>query len=311
MSFPTRSTCNLSAGFLLSIATMLPAQSSGWSAEDGGNLSAAASELDTPSLTALPSAPSRTLASMAGQLEPVVQTLTNVLNQYLKSGNRDGEANTLCALGNSYNSFGQQQKAIEHFQQALAIYRQTGDRKGEASALTRIGDVYHGWGFPDIALHFYLDALPIHSQTGDKLGKAVVLNNLGVIYLSQSNKKKSLDYLNQALSAYREAGDRHAAVLTLINIGAVESFLAHDPQRAISLFQQAISELESQDDRSNEADAYELLGAVWAGLHKKETAEMNYDRALALYREAQDSRGEGSVMKRLRMLHSTDLASAR
>jgi tetratricopeptide (TPR) repeat protein len=296
---------------------LLHAQPSGPLTEGAAGLSSvAASELDKSALAASSnltsaSAQPRTLASMASQLEPIVKVLTGVLNQYRKSGNRDGESSTLCALGNSYNSFGQQQKAVEYFQQALTISRETGDRKMEANALSRIGDVYHGWGFPDMAVRFYHDALQIHAQTGDKLGKAVVLNNLGVIYLAQSNKKKSLEYLNQALASYHDAGDRHAETLTLINIAASENFLAHDAQKAISLLQHAINELEPFNDRTNEADAYEMLGVVWAGLHKQETAEMNFERALELYRSVGDAHGEASVQRHLKNFESHDLASVR
>lgn len=237
---------------------------------------------------------------MADQLQPIEEVLNNVLHQYRASGNREGEANTLCALGNSYNSLGQQQKAIEHFQQALAIYREMGDKEKQANALSRIGDVYHGWGFPDTAVRFYRDALQIREQIGDKSGKAMVLNNLGVMYLSLSNRKKALDYLDQARAAYHDDGDGRGETLTLINMGAAETFLAHDAAKAIALLQQAISQLEPLHDRSNQADAYELLGVVWAGIHRPETAEMNFERALELYRGLDDTRGEARVLRHLR-----------
>lgn len=302
MSFPTRSTFQLAGSSLLVVATLLSAQSSPASNDEAASLSSVAASSNLGVASAQP----RTLASMAGELAPVEEVLTHVLDQYRNSGNRKGEANTLFALGNSCNSLGQQQKAIEQFQQAVTIYRETGDRKMEANALSRIGDVYHGWGFPDLAVRFYRDALQIREQTGDTLERAIILNNLGVIYLSMSSKKKSLEYLNQARVAYHDAGDRHAETLTLINIGAAENFLAHDAPKAISLLQQAIHELERSEDRTDRADAYELLGTVWTGLHKQEAAEMNFQRSLALYREVQDRKGEASVLKRLRCLHGDE-----
>lgn len=313
MSFPTRSAFQLAGASFLVAGALLHAQSSRAPAEAAVSMPpSAATELEGSALAADISTQPRTLASMASKLEPVVQVLTNVLNQYQKSGNRDGEANTLCALGNSYNSLGQQQKAIDEFQLALTIYRGAGDKRNEANTLSRIGDVYRSWGFPDIAVRFYRDALQLHSQISDKSGKAVLLNNLGVTYLSLSNKKKALDYLDQALAAFHDAGNRHAEILTLINIGAAENFLAYDTQKAISLFEQAIAELEPLNDRTNEADAFELLGVVWAGLHKQDTAETNFQRALALYRQAGNAKGEASVVKRLNDLHShADLASIR
>lgn len=253
----------------------------------------------------------RTLASMASQLEPAVEVLTRVLNQYRKSGSRDGEANTLCALANSYNSLGQQQKAIEEFEQALAIYRSAGDKRKESNVLSLVGDVYRSWGFPDAAVRFYRDALQLEEEMNDEAGKALVLNNLGVTYISLSNKKKALDYLNRALVAYQDGGDRHAEGLTLINIGAAQIFLGDDPQKAISLFQQALTQLEPSNDISGEADAFEMLGIAWAALRKKETAEMSFWRALELYRALGDGHGETSVLHHLKKLDGSNNLAVR
>jgi len=189
MSF-LRSVCQVAPAHLLLTGALLHAQLSRSSVEASGGVSpAAAPELDASSLAASVTsvaAKPHALASMARQLEPVVEVLTNLLKQYQVSGNHNGEANTLCALGNAYNSLGQQEKAIDEFQQALAIYRGSGDTNGEASTLSHLGDVYQGWSFPDMAVRFYRRAL----QTADKATRALVLNNLGVTYLSLSNKKR-------------------------------------------------------------------------------------------------------------------------
>ncbi len=50
-------------------------------------------------------------------------------------GNREAEAETLCALANSYNALHQQQKAVEDYQLALAIWRELGNKDGEATTL--------------------------------------------------------------------------------------------------------------------------------------------------------------------------------
>lgn len=238
-------------------------------------------------------------SSISGS-HPELEVLENVLDQYRKSGNRDGQASTLCALGNSYNAAGQQQRAIEQFQLALAIYRQMGDSKGEAGALTRMGDVYRGWGFADMAVRFYRDALRSYETIDDKPGTAVALNNLGVAYLELSDKKKSLEYLNRALAAYREMGDDHAQALAFINLGAMEFFLGNDHEKALGLYQEAITKLERLNDRDSEANAFEMMGRLWASLHKPELAESNLQRALALYRDVRDTRGEASVLKKMK-----------
>ena len=237
---------------------------------------------------------------IAKQLRPAVEVLTSVLEQYKKSGNRDAQASTLCALGSSYNAAGQRQKAIEEYQQALALYREIGDKTGEVKALSHLGDAYRGWGFPGMAVRFYREALQGYSQVDDRPGRAIALNNLGVTYLSLRDKKKSLEFLNLALAAYHEAGDSHGEALAFINIGAVDTMLAHDPEKALEMLQQAVSKLEPMNDRGNQADAFEMMGVVWSGLRKQELAEANFKRALGIYRELHDAKGEASVLKQMR-----------
>jgi tetratricopeptide (TPR) repeat protein len=315
----TRLTLRIAGASLLVAGALLHAQQAALtSSEAAGNaLRAAEPEFGTTS-PGMPSAamdapvPPQTSSSIAGQLHPELEVLTNVLNQHRRAGNRDAEAGTLCALGNSYNALGQRQKAIEQFKLALAIYRELGDRKGMANALSLIGDGYRGWGFPEQAVDSYRSALENFARTDDKTGTEVALNNLGVAYISLGDKKKSLEYLKRALNAYRDGGDRRAMALTLINIGAVENFLGHDPGKALGMLQEAATELDALNDHRDEADAFELMGAVWTGLHKQELAESNFQRALAFYREVGDAKGEASVLRHMRDLgRREDFASAR
>lgn len=307
MNLIKRWMCHCSGGCLLLGGMLLPAQEFGPSTEPAIAVSSGVpSETDASGHAALPVQSRISLLSQAGHLEPVVEILENLLIQYQKSGDRAAEAGVLCSLGNSYDLLGQQQKATDAFQRALAIYRAAGDKPNEASELLHIGNVYRSWGFPEIAVRFYRDALRLHTQFSDNAGRADVLNNLGVTYLSLSDKKKSLDYLNEARTAYKQVGDQHSAALALINIGAAETLLVHDHQRAIDMLGRAIAELEPLDDRANQADAFEMLGVVWAGLHKQDAAGTNFRRALDLYRQAKDAKGEASVLKRLTELHSLD-----
>jgi tetratricopeptide (TPR) repeat protein len=229
-----------------------------------------------------------------------IDVLNGILAQYQRTGNQDAQAHTLCALGNAYESAGHRQKGIEEFQLALGLYRQTGNKSGEVKTLSQIGDAYRSWGFPDKAVGFYRDALLGYSRIDDKPGKAIALNNLGVAYLSLRDKKKSLEYLDRALAAYRDTRDRHGEASALINIGAAQSMLAHDSGRALEALRKAIDELEPLNDRSNEADAFEMIGVVWTGLHKQELADANFNRALAIYRQIGDPKGEASVLKHMR-----------
>lgn len=319
LSVSVRLTFRLAGAALFIAGPLLHAQQAGLASDEAERNAPRTAESESgttsfspPSSPVNASEPTQTSSSTPGKLHQELEVLTNVLDQHRRSGNRDAQASTLCALGISYNAAGQQQRAIEQFQLALAIYRDIGDAKGEANALTLIGDVYRGWGFSEMAVHFYHEALQRYETTEDRPGAAVALNNLGVAYLELGNKRKSLEYLNRALGAYHEVGDDHAVALAFINLGAAEFFLGRDADRALGMFRDAVTKLELLHDRDNEADAFKLMGVVWAGLHKQDLAESNWQRALAMYREVRDAKGEAAVLKNLKGLSERqDIASSR
>ena len=254
---------------------------------------------------------SKPAISQNSQIRAALDVLTNVLEQYRKSGNRSGEAGTLCAIANSYNALGQQQKAIENFQEALAIIRVSGTKQDEARTLSHMGDVYRGWGFPQEGVRFYRQALAAYSSTNDAEGRAVALNNIGVAFLALRDKKKSLEYLTQALASYRTLDDRHAEGLTLNNLGMVYTATANDPQKALDYFQQAMTKLQlAEEDRDAEATVLDNIGAVCVKLGHKDLAETSFGHALSLFRRVPDAEGEARVLKHLRSLgQSGTLAS--
>ena len=254
----------------------------------------------------------RAVVSESSQIKAAVDVLTNVLQQYRIKGNRSGEAGTLCALANSYNALGQQQKALEMFQEALAIIRVSGTKQDEARTLSHIGDVYRGWGFPDQAVHYYRQAISAYSSTTDTEGRAIAFNNLGVAYLMLRDKRKSQETLSHALAVYRTLSDPHSEGLTLNNLGMVYSTLSNDAQKALDMFQEAMTKLQLGDDKDAQATVLDNIGAVCVKLGNRDLAELSFDHALALFRTVPDAVGEARVLKHLSSLgQSGTVASSR
>lgn len=235
------------------------------------------------------------------RIHDALGALNALVEQFRKAGNRQAEANALCAIANSYNALHQQQKSIDYFRLALAIWRELGNKESEATTLAHIGDVYRGWGFPDQSNHFYRDALAVYPATDIK-ERAATLNNLGLTYFAVRDKKKCLESLNAALTSYRAIGDRHGEALTLSNLAAFYTYLGNDPQKALALFQDAVTKLEFFDDHENEANALDSMGVLWLNLGKPEMASLTFQHAIALYRGVGDVQGEASVRKHMRAL---------
>lgn len=244
------------------------------------------------------------------QIKDSLAVLARLLGDYQKSGNRPGQADTLCAIAKTYSILGQQQKAIDQFQLALAIYREVRDTSAQANALTQIGDVYRAWGFPRLSLPFYRDALAAYSQTTKDADKVITLNNLGVAYLSLGDKRKCLSYLKQALATYHSINDQQGEALALNNLGMAYFALSNDAHKAVASFQDALTKLQLTDDHDAEATVLDNMGAVCMKHGRKELAATSFDHALQLYREARDARGETRVLLHMKMLSGSSSISS-
>ncbi|MGA8089736.1 MAG: tetratricopeptide repeat protein [Terracidiphilus sp.] len=248
--------------------------------------------------------------SLTAQNEFAVEAFTGILDQYRRMGNREAEAETLCALANSYDALHQQQKAVEDYQLALAIWRELGNKDGEAATLAHIGDVYRAWGFAPQAIRFYHDALKVYPATHKKAEEAAVLNNLGLSFFLTGDKKKCVSYLDQALAAYHATQDRQGEAFTLTNLGSAYGFLLNNPYKSLDYFQEAVTRLELLNDRESEANALDIMGELWLKLAKPEMAEISFQHALILFSRTGNSQGEASARKHLSALGQTEIIAS-
>jgi tetratricopeptide (TPR) repeat protein len=238
----------------------------------------------------------------AARLHATLDDLAKMLDQFRQNGNRHEEANVLCATANAYRDLHEQQRSLESFHSALVLWRAIGDKRRQAETLSQIGDVYREWGFPDRAVPFYRQSLAIFSATNDAAAEAEAMNGLGVAYLSLRDKKRSLDYFNRALVAYEARHDRLGEARAMSNLGATYFSLVHDPMKAITTLQEALTRLEVLNDTANEANALEIMGMAWKSLGKPEVASIELRRALMIFHQIGSAEGENSIRRQLELL---------
>ena len=256
---------------------------------------------DPGSTPSVPLNPGRYISANPAQIKEALATLTSLADQYRQSGNRQAEANALCAMGNSYAALRQQQKAIEQFLLALAIWHEFGNKEEEATTLAHMGDVYRGWGFPEQANRYYRDALNVYPPS-DKAGRAATLNNESLTWFSMNNKRKCFESINGALALFRELGDRRGEAMALANLGTAYTFLGNEPQKAIETFQDAVAKLDLLGEIDSEASALDKMGVAWHNMGKSEMAVLSFQHAIEHFHQAGDAEGEAAVRKHMRAL---------
>ncbi len=93
-------------------------------------------------------------------------------------------------------------RAISFYQQAIPAFRQAQDRQGEADALSGLGNTYSRLGDFDKALEFYQQALPLYQQLGDRGGSALMLSRLGQLWQRQNQPVLAIILYKQAVAVY-------------------------------------------------------------------------------------------------------------
>ena len=176
-----------------------------------------------------------------------------------------GEATTLTSLGGLENDTGNSKAALQVLEQALAIKQRLGDPKGEAAALTAIGEVYWSEGDPQHALEFHSQALDIEEQVSDNRGQGVTLSDLGVCYWGTGDPGKAIQYYKRAITYEREANDSSDEAVTLHSIGVALEALDR-LQEALEYFKQALPIEEQTGNRRAEAGTAQEIGTVYQSL---------------------------------------------
>ena len=231
-----------------------------------------------------------------GQFQQALETFQQVLVNYKKIGNRQGQAWTLTAIAGSHHSLGQYAKALEFYQQALAIHKRIGDREGIGANLNNIGEVYRNLGQYTKALEFLEQALAMRKQMGVP-GEGQTLNNIGSAYYNLAQYAKALKFFEQALAMHKQMGDLGEGE-TLNYIGSVYYNLAEYP-KALNFFEQSLAIHQKVGDKTGEGQSLNGIGLVYSDLGQYTKALKSYQQGLAVHRQISDKAGEGTTLNNI------------
>jgi len=220
------------------------------------------------------------------------------LELYRQIDDRQGEANSLGALGVAYHSLGEYQRAIAFHQQQLDITREIGYKQQEAKSLGNLGAAYDSLGDYQQAIVFHQQSLEIKKEIGDRQGEANSLGNLGNAYDSLGEYQRAIAFLQQTLEIAREIGDRRGEANSLGSLGNAYNSLG-EYQQAISFHQQQLEIAREIGDRQGEANSLGNLGLAYDNLGEYQRAITFHQQSLDIKREIGDRRGEAASLGNL------------
>jgi tetratricopeptide (TPR) repeat protein/TolB-like protein/predicted Ser/Thr protein kinase len=213
-----------------------------------------------------------------GDCEKALEHLHRALSLHVLSGNREGEATVLNAIGLAHFWLDRHEDALKRYEESLAIKRDIGDTRGTSATLSNMAVVYQVRGEYDRATATYLEALALSESLGDKQGVAENSINLGTVYEEQGRLDDALAAYKKALEFEPELGDRMAEILCLNNIGNVYLTQGRLDDAEVYIAR-ALDARRELGERKGIAISLNYVGNI-ARLRGQ------YDRALARYLEA-------------------------
>jgi CHAT domain-containing protein len=210
---------------------------------------------------------------------------SNYLQAYRLAGTHAQlKAGAALGLGTISTTLADPQKGMEYGTEALAFSRQIADRAGAVRALFCIGDAYFYKNGQ--ASTYYEEALAAVLEDDDLTGQAMAYVELSYTLGQQaSTQTQARGYLEKALSIWRLLGDKRGEAMTLLTLGHLASFKGDKPE-ALAFYYEAESLVNGCGESDNQARLFAGIGYIQEGIGEQTSALQYYLKALAKWRAA-------------------------
>lgn len=191
-----------------------------------------------------------------------------------------GEVEYLSRLGAQYATR-EPERAEEYFAAAARLARQSG-APSLGRTLTDFAEFRRTVADAESALELANEALEIHQRSGDTTLIAQTCMVLGEIFWGLSRLDEAKEQYTRARPIIEQAGDRKGVADLLNKLASVEFNRGGRYREAIALFEKALAEHETLNDRVMKAEDLNDLGACYRYLGEYEHAESYFRQALEL-----------------------------
>jgi tetratricopeptide (TPR) repeat protein len=210
--------------------------------------------------------------------------------------------NALNGLGNYHKRRGDLDEAGEFYRRSLVLAQEIGDLRDQEQALGNLGTLYHQQGHYDLAEQAYRQARATCLAVSDEAGVALWSGNLAMVLSLLDRASEVLPLLQEQLAINRRLGHRDGEAVALMNLGTHHRD-AGDLDAAEAYYHPALTAAEEVGRPALIARITGALGSVAWRRQQFEAAAEAFQRALAIYRELDEPRGEVQMLYKLAGLH--------
>ncbi len=254
----------------------------------------------------------------AGRLAAARDAFSEALRLYRRSlpGDVAGTAQVLHNLGHAWQLDGYPQQAMEAYAKAIRFAIAAGDAGGEAQSRHNLGVLLLSLGRTDAATTELSEAAERWEEAGDAAQAAVALDKLGVVLLLRGDPG-TVSHLRRVLARRDHRAGRTGWAVTASQLG-LAWWRRGEPLAGAAAYRCALASLGAPldpgegDAGGRQPGATELrveavtqrnLAALESALGASREAAERQRRALALYRQLEDSAGRAAVLADLAVSH--------
>lgn len=223
-----------------------------------------------------------------GEKEEARSAYYEALELQKELGDRQGQIETLVALGGALGRMGAFADSRDAFQSALELCREMGARGGEADSLNGLGVLAQIRGEMEVAEAYLTDSLAIRRAIGERHGHAVALGNLGMLKGNLGKLSEARAFFEESLALSREIHDEEGIALALANLGQLASLLG-DLDAARDYTEESLRSQQARGNLHGEARALYNLGIITAKVGDLAAARQHLHLALKRYEEVDDT----------------------
>lgn len=242
---------------------------------------------------------------MTRRLNEAVDTALATLEKVRQLGDLASEGHVLNNLANAYSDLRRFDEAIPAFQQAIATCTAAGNRLGTALSRRNLGYALVRMGRAQDSLAPLFTALSVFDDIDNTRLRAGTLHTLGEAHRDLGQYQQALDDMTEALAISRDIGDRWLEWELLRDRG-VTHLAAGDTAAALTNVEQSLAVTRAVRDRNGEAIALCLIGRVHLETGHLAAAAEHLEQALAVRAKVPDAHEEAHVHRAM-----ADLAMAR
>ncbi len=185
----------------------------------------------------------------------------------------------------NYTQTGRQNEAIKLSTEALEYAKEVGTDSLVARAYNVISMAFLHLKDNEAAFEHLIKAKNIYTKINDSLKLITINNNIGVFYGDNKEVDSSNVYYKKAMKIAETLNNKRTIFLLAYNIGYNYGIYKGDYENSMLYLNKSLSLIEHSDHKRVKGKLYRAIGYVKKSLKEYDSAHVNFDKSIAIYKE--------------------------